>query len=394
VNRLLGFIVSGSMNMYRWWPLAPAQELNIETTLFTGQCFRWTHHEDAVIGVVSSTVFGLKQVEGETLFAVIHTDGVEDNAVKSEVKEKKRKVKTEVKNETVAEVPPKGTVTVKVEVKTEDEIKSEAKAAVSDMPEKARALLRKYLQLDVVSREALDVTWCHEHPEYARVLVGCMGVRCVQVPILEGLVGMMGSANNNIARNTKMVAAVCAAFPTNALVSLGGVTQYRFPSLGQLAGLDEAAWHTLGWGYRAGRMVTACHQMLDRGGECWLEGLAHAGYSEVHAAILELSGVGPKVADCVCLFSLGMHAVVPLDGRTAKKHLRKEMTSSNYPALQAMLQAQFGPHAGWAFITLFAAQLHGLHAPSHSRDQHSLPIAAEVKSEVKSEVKREVKREV
>ena len=37
------------------------------------------------------------------------------------------------------------------------------------------------------------------------------------------------------------------------------------------------------------------------------------GYREAHEALLALQGVGPKVADCVCLMGLGWGEAVPVD---------------------------------------------------------------------------------
>ena len=43
-----------------------------------------------------------------------------------------------------------------------------------------------------------------------------------------------------------------------------------------------------------------------------LEG-GRPGYREAHGQLLELQGVGPKVADCVCLMGLGWGEAVPVD---------------------------------------------------------------------------------
>ena len=37
------------------------------------------------------------------------------------------------------------------------------------------------------------------------------------------------------------------------------------------------------------------------------------GYRKAHEQLLELQGVGPKVADCVCLMGLGWGEAVPVD---------------------------------------------------------------------------------
>jgi endonuclease III len=49
------------------------------------------------------------------------------------------------------------------------------------------------------------------------------------------------------------------------------------------------------------------------GGAAWLAGLRSAPLGCAAAGLLELPGVGPKVAACVCLFALDKHAAVPVD---------------------------------------------------------------------------------
>ena len=321
-------------------------------------------------GVIGDTVYGLKESENETYFTVLNRG----SSVKKEIiKHDRSAIKQEVKPELK---PDGGTFD----------------------PTVARSQLRKYLQLDVLSRSVQDVTWSADH-KFEAVVRNAPGVRVVRTPVLEGVVTLMGSANNNISRNTKMVSALCSAFPENELAVVCGIRHFRFPSLLQLLTLDEAAWWDLGWGYRSPRMVQACHQLLNAGGEPWLTDLAQAECLEARESLLELAGVGPKVADCVCLFSLGMHSVVPLDTRTAKLYLRKEMSAQNYLVLQGVIQAQFGDYAGWAFLTLFVAELHGridtegYRVLAAKREGVKTEIKAEMKVEVKTEVKIEAKTE-
>ena len=53
-----------------------------------------------------------------------------------------------------------------------------------------------------------------------------------------------------------------------------------------------------------GAQVSDAGQMLPEG---------RKGYREAHEALLALQGVGPKVADCVCLMGLGWGEAVPVD---------------------------------------------------------------------------------
>ena len=96
----------------------------------------------------------------------------------------------------------------------------------------------------------------------------------------------------------------------------------------------EAHLRRLGFGYRAkylhqtALMITRDHDSdwLDnlRSPESTLLGLkprsagemlpgGREGYREAHEALLSLQGVGPKVADCVCLMGLGWGEAVPVD---------------------------------------------------------------------------------
>lgn len=51
------------------------------------------------------------------------------------------------------------------------------------------------------------------------------------------------------------------------------------------------------------------------------------GYREAHEQLLELQGVGPKVADCICLMGLGWGEAVPVDthGKNLMEHIRRAL---------------------------------------------------------------------
>lgn len=110
---------------------------------------------------------------------------------------------------------------------------------------------------------------------------------------------------------------------------------HDFPSSEALTGVEvEGRLRGLGFGYRAkyiyqtAVIVSKEHEdgWLDKlrnpespafgvepksGGEMNPEG--REGYREAHEKLLELQGVGPKVADCVCLMGLGWGESVPVE---------------------------------------------------------------------------------
>lgn len=131
---------------------------------------------------------------------------------------------------------------------------------------------------------------------------------------------------------------------------IDGIPYHSFPSPSALADRGvETRLRELGFGYRAKYIYqTAVMVAKERGGEAWLNSLRNPeapafgvpvtvsgdndtiikqeeqeekevseedlqGYRIAHDSLLELQGVGPKVADCVCLMGLGWGEAVPVD---------------------------------------------------------------------------------
>jgi len=90
------------------------------------------------------------------------------------------------------------------------------------------------------------------------------------------------------------------------------------------------------------------------------------GYREAHEKLLELQGVGPKVADCVCLMGLGWGEAVPVDTHVWQiaqrdykfgKGGNKSLTRATYDAVGNHFRKLWGKEAGWAHSVLFTADL-------------------------------------
>jgi N-glycosylase/DNA lyase len=95
----------------------------------------------------------------------------------------------------------------------------------------------------------------------------------------------------------------------------------------------EPRLRQLGFGYRA-KYIYQTAAMVSQEHHSWLDDLRNPesprmgckfasagemlpggrqGYRSAHARLLTLQGVGPKVADCVCLMGLGWGEAVPVD---------------------------------------------------------------------------------
>jgi 3-methyladenine DNA glycosylase/8-oxoguanine DNA glycosylase len=144
---------------------------------------------------------------------------------------------------------------------------------------------------------------------------------------------------------------------------------YAFPTIAQLSEATEEQLRSMGFGYRAkfiAGSVAALSAAAPVSPDAYLASLRdEKTYAEAKAALASLPGVGPKVAACVCLFSLDKHAAIPVDTHVwqlAVEHyvpeLRaKSLTPRVMDEVEAAVVKVFGAYAGWAHNTLFVAEL-------------------------------------
>eukprot|EP01031_Cornospumella_fuschlensis_P046504 gene46504-56944_t len=120
----------------------------------------------------------------------------------------------------------------------------------------------------------------------------------------------------------------------------------------------------------------------------------------VQAELCRLPGVGPKVADCVALFSLDQPNIVPVDThvwRIATRDYAPQLANSRsssltpavYDSVGDVFRRLFQRNAGWAHSVLFAAELPAF------REQLPAQLVSDMKrfDDVVKQEKAEVKKE-
>lgn len=129
------------------------------------------------------------------------------------------------------------------------------------------------------------------------------GIRVLRQDFWEVMVCFLISQNNNIARITRSVQALCKVYGQEG----------AFPRPDELVGASEDDFAALGLGYRA-KYLTALVQSM-RGGalEELEEALSTCGDEEAVSVLTSLYGIGKKVADCILLFGLHRVDFFPLD---------------------------------------------------------------------------------
>lgn len=176
------------------------------------------------------------------------------------------------------------------------------------------------------------------------------GIHILNQDIFECLISFIISTQNQIPRIKKIVAALSEMY--GKACKIGDVTLYAFPTAEELKDIKAEDLASLKAGYRADYIVDAVAKVLS--GEVDLQKVKLLPYAEAKKELMKIKGVGPKVADCVLLFSAGKSEAFPVDvwvQRTMRTlYMDDKATNRQIEAKAAEL---FGKYAGFAQQYLF-----------------------------------------
>ena len=190
----------------------------------------------------------------------------------------------------------------------------------------------------------------------------------------ECMVAYICSANNSVAGISKIVEKL--AKQLGQPVELDCEKRYTFPTPCKVveAGEQKLAEMGLGLKRRPAYIVAAAKKVCS--GELDLQCLAQpkTPYLEARRQLMECSGIGPKIADCIALFALNKSKAFPVDtwiSRAIDTHFPDWAASADPPPpapkgrreSRARLESKakwarcrFGPNAGLAGQLLFRSQ--------------------------------------
>jgi len=178
------------------------------------------------------------------------------------------------------------------------------------------------------------------------------GMRLVQDPPFPSLISFICSAQMHVTRIHGMQQSLRAAYGDP--VGLDGETCHAYPTPERLAAATEAELRELNLGYRAPYVQRTAEMVAD--GEADPADAAGMPYEAARESLTAFVGVGQKVADCVCLFSLGFLEAVPLDTwirKTIAEHY-PECDRGSYAETSRAIRERFGgEYAGYAQTYVF-----------------------------------------
>ncbi len=182
------------------------------------------------------------------------------------------------------------------------------------------------------------------------------GIRILNQDLWETIISFIISANNNIPRIKGIIERLSKNYGKE--IDYNGEKYYTFPTAQELKDVSVEKYRELGLGFRDIRLYETTKMILN--GEVDLDELRNnPNTMEVRDKLLTLSGVGPKVADCILLFSdLKRFEVFPIDVwvRRVMNDLyikNEDETKVNKKQIEKIAKEKFGDLAGLAQQYLF-----------------------------------------
>ena len=182
------------------------------------------------------------------------------------------------------------------------------------------------------------------------------GIRILNQDLWETIISFIISANNNIPRIKGIIERLAEKYGDE--IEYNGKKYYTFPTREQLKDVTVDEYRKLGLGFRDIRLYETTKMILNNEVDL-IKMRNNPNTIEVREELLKLSGVGPKVADCILLFSdLKRFEVFPIDVwvRRVMNDLyikQKDENKVSKKQIEKIAEEKFGNLAGLAQQYLF-----------------------------------------
>lgn len=244
------------------------KDFKLAHILENGQCFRWDRIEEqndsAFIGVVSNNVFKISEKEKE----ILGNDKLE--VIKL----------TDIYIETTMEETT------------------------------AKKFLEEYFNLSE-NYEDIKKKYSENYESLKKATEFAYGLRILKQDEFETIISFIISANNNIKRIKKIINNI--SMKCGKKIEFEGKEYYGFPSIEELRKLKEEDFKSLGAGFRAKYLESTVNKIYSDNLEKYIEKLNNLSNKELEKELLNLKGVGPKVANCIMLFGFNRIDSFPID---------------------------------------------------------------------------------
>jgi len=173
------------------------------------------------------------------------------------------------------------------------------------------------------------------------------GMRIMRQDPWECLISYMCSARNKIPRIKENLSMISKEF--GIPISHQDHEGFSFPEPGSISNHDSLRACKLGFRSKF------IHQLNENFNEKRLIDLKNATYKEAKSKLTEIKGIGDKISDCICLFSLDKLDAFPIDTWIRKAMIEKyfEGKAVSDKKIGAFAREYFGKFRGYANQYLF-----------------------------------------
>jgi N-glycosylase/DNA lyase len=181
----------------------------------------------------------------------------------------------------------------------------------------------------------------------------CRGLRLLRQEPWECLASFILSSTKQIVQIHQVISRLCERFGEPVKTPEANLPHFSFPSAARLAACGEGELRECKMGFRAPYLLGTARKVAE--GEIDLEKIRGLTVEAARFQLMQLPGVGRKIADCVLLFAYGYQEAFPVDVWVMKalRQLYFSKRSVSPERLQRFAAVHFGPNAGYAQQYLF-----------------------------------------
>lgn len=174
------------------------------------------------------------------------------------------------------------------------------------------------------------------------------GIRLLKQDPFELIISFIISANNRIPMIKKAIDKISQRWGEK--LEYKGNIYYTFPTIDSLRNATEEELRECGVGFR-GKYIKATVDILS---SSMINEMLTANDNQCHKLLQKLPGIGPKVADCIMLFSMEKYSAFPVDVwvKRAMQYFYLAPDVS-LPKIREFARDKFGKNAGFAQQYLF-----------------------------------------
>jgi N-glycosylase/DNA lyase len=179
------------------------------------------------------------------------------------------------------------------------------------------------------------------------------GLRLLRQDPWECLASFILSSTKQITQIKQIVERLCRRYGVPVRTPAREAVIHAFPGPDRLATLSEPDLRALGMGFRAPYLLEAARRVA--AGRLDFDQLRQVSLDEARAVLMDLPGVGRKIADCVLLFALGFNQAFPVDVWVLRALRSAWFQNRPVPLSQVVrfAESHFGAQGGYAQQYLF-----------------------------------------